>query len=132
MPSGAAGKPWPWNVLTRFTGILCHNHWKPCFQLNCLHALCNVHHLRELTYVEEQDQEVWAKQMRELLLDIEQAVKTQDSALPEPQAISYIEQYRALFKQAELEYPPFEHAAKNQVNAGRINTVKREIYWSDY
>jgi transposase len=29
------------NVLPQFTGILCHDHWKPYFKLNCLHALCN-------------------------------------------------------------------------------------------
>ncbi|PKM09835.1 MAG: hypothetical protein CVV13_15100 [Gammaproteobacteria bacterium HGW-Gammaproteobacteria-3] len=59
---------------------------KPYFKLNCLHALCNAHHLRELTYVEEQDQQAWAKLMRELLLGIAPAVKAQGGALPEPQA----------------------------------------------
>lgn len=45
------------NVLPRFTGILCHDHWNPYFQLNCQYALCNAHHLRELTYAEEQKQQ---------------------------------------------------------------------------
>lgn len=109
------------NVLPRFTGILCHDHWKPYFQLNCLHALCNAHHLRELTYAEEQDQQGWAKPMRELLLDIEQAVKTQGGALPEPQAIRYTEQYRALLKQAEEECPPPDPQRK----PGQRGRVKR-------
>jgi len=109
------------NVLPRFTGILCHDHWKPYFQLNCLHALCNAHHLRELTYVEEQDQQGWAKQMRELLLDIEQAVKAQGGVLPEPQAIRYTEQYRALLKQAEVECPPPDPQRK----PGQRGRVKR-------
>lgn len=109
------------NVLPRFTGILCHDHWKPYFQLNCLHALCNAHHLRELTYAEEQDQQGWAKQMRELLLDIEQAVKAQGGALPEPQAMSYTEQYRALLKQAEWECPPPDPQRK----PGQRGRVKR-------
>jgi hypothetical protein len=26
-------------VLEHFTGILCHDHWKPYFQFNCQHAL---------------------------------------------------------------------------------------------
>ena len=109
------------NVLPRFTGILCHDHWKPYFQLNCLHALCNAHHLRELTYVEEQDQQAWAKHMRELLLDIEQAVKAQGGVLPEPQAISYTEQYRALLQQAEIECPPPDPQRK----PGQRGRVKR-------
>jgi transposase len=109
------------NVLPRFPGILCHDHWKPYFQFNCLHALCNAHHLRELTYAEEQEQQVWAKHMRELLLDIEQAVKAQGGALPEPQAIRYTEQYRALLKQAEEECPPPDPQRK----PGQRGRVKR-------
>jgi transposase len=31
------------NVLPCFTGILCHDHWKPYFKLSCWHALCNAH-----------------------------------------------------------------------------------------
>lgn len=108
-------------VLPLLTGILCHDHWKPYFKLNCLHALCNAHHLRELTYVEEQDQQAWAKQVRELLLNIEQAVKVQGGALPEPQAIRYTEQYRALLEQAELECPPPDPQRK----PGQRGRVKR-------
>lgn len=109
------------NVLPQFTGILCHDHWKPYFKLNCLHALCNAHHLRELTCAEEQDHQEWAKQMRELLLNIEQAVKAQGGALPEPQAIRYTEQYRALLEQAELECPPPDPQRK----PGQRGRVKR-------
>jgi len=36
------------DVLPDFTGVLCHDHWKPYFKLRCLHALCNAHHLRAL------------------------------------------------------------------------------------
>lgn len=111
------------NVLPRFTGILCHDHWKPYFKLDCLHALCNAHHLRELTYAEEQDHQAWAKQMRELLLNIEQAVKVHGGALTEPQAISYTEQYRALLNEAELECPPPE-AQKKPGQRGRAKRSK--------
>ena len=109
------------NVLPLFTGILCHDHWKPYFQLNCQHALCNAHHLRELIYAEEQKQQAWAKRLRELLLDIEQAVKVQVGALPEPHAIRYTEQYRALLKQAEVEFPPPDLQRK----PGQRGRVKR-------
>jgi len=39
-----------------------HDGWKPyrAYQ-RCRHALCNIHHLRELTFVEEQYHQNWAK-----------------------------------------------------------------------
>ena len=42
-------------ILPRFKGILCHDHWKPYYKLDCTHSLCNAHHIRELTRAWEQD-----------------------------------------------------------------------------
>ena len=32
-------------LLTRFSGVLVHDHWKPYAALSCQHAYCNAHHL---------------------------------------------------------------------------------------
>ena len=48
-------------ILPGFKGILCHDHWKPYYKLDCTHALCNAHHLRELTMAFEQDGQQWAQ-----------------------------------------------------------------------
>jgi transposase len=42
-------------ILPRFNGVMCHDHWKPYYRYECLHSLCNAHHLRELTRAYEQD-----------------------------------------------------------------------------
>ncbi len=42
-------------ILPLFNGTLCHDHWKPYYKFDCTHALCNAHHLRELTRAYEQD-----------------------------------------------------------------------------
>jgi transposase len=94
------------DVLPRFTGILIHDHWKPYFQLMCLHALCNAHHLRELAYAHEQENQAWAKQMTELLQAMVHTVNSYPGPLPEQRIADYIAQYRALLKDAELECPP--------------------------
>jgi len=36
------------DILPRYQGILCHDHWKPYYRYDFTHALCNAHHLREL------------------------------------------------------------------------------------
>ena len=111
------------DVLPRFTGILCHDHWKPYFQLGCLHSLCNAHHLRELTFAEEQDHQVWAKHMRELLNSINEAVKAHGGTLPDSVAASYIGQYRTQLNLAELECPP-PISEKMPGQRGRIKRSK--------
>ena len=37
-------------IIPSFSGILCHDHWKPYYSYRCTHSLCNAHHLRELTH----------------------------------------------------------------------------------
>ena len=96
------------DVLPHFTGILIHDHWKPYFQLACLHALCNAHHLRELAYAHEQEHQAWAKQMIDLLQAMVHAVNSHPDLLPDNLAADYKVQYRSLLDDAELECPPPE------------------------
>src|SRR5260221_593098 len=56
-------------ILADFTGVSVHDGWSSYWQLRCLHALCNVHHLRELTFLAEVQQQAWAQEMKELLLE---------------------------------------------------------------
>jgi transposase len=55
-------------ILTEFVGILIHDGWKPYRDLACSHALCNAHHLRELTYVFEEMEQAWASRLIDLLI----------------------------------------------------------------
>lgn len=55
-------------ILTVFVGTLVHDGWKPYRDLACQHALCNAHHLRELTFVFEQMGQTWAQQLIDLLV----------------------------------------------------------------
>jgi transposase len=63
------------NILPRYHGILCHDHWKPYYKYDCTHSLCNAHHLRELTRAWEQDKQEWAYDMKRLLEKMNSAVK---------------------------------------------------------
>lgn len=92
-------------ILPRFNGILCHDHWKPYYRLNCTHALCNAHHLRELTRAWEQDGQQWAEKMKDLLETINRKVNDAGGALDDKEAQKYLRKYRRIITQAEIECP---------------------------
>lgn len=94
------------NILPRFQGILCHDHWKPYYRYSTFtHALCNAHHLRELCRAWEQDGMEWARNMDRLLREINQAVNDAGGVLSTKESGKYRKKYRALLKQAEIESP---------------------------
>ena len=54
-------------LLQQFKGVLVHDGWMPYKSLASQHALCNAHHLRELTYLLQEQGQAWAGDMIELL-----------------------------------------------------------------
>ena len=111
-------------VLPRFTGILCHDHWKPYYKYDdCTHSLCNAHHLRELTRAFEQDGQQWAEKMKNLLETINRKVTDAGGALNAQESQKYRLQYRDLIKQAEIECPE-PSRPKKKGKRGRIKKSK--------
>ena len=66
----------------------------------CLHALCNAHHLRELTFVEEQLGQRWAGELKQLLGEMQRAAEAAAraglAAVPEPARHGFLQRYVAL------------------------------------
>ena len=63
-------------ILPSYRGVSVHDGWKPYRHYTaCHHALCNIHHLRELTFVEEQFEQPWAKDLKGMLLEMKAAVE---------------------------------------------------------
>lgn len=112
-------------LLTLFSGILVHDHWKPYFKLLCQHALCNAHHLRELTFAHEEEGQAWAKRMIDLLKSILDDVDARGGTLSEDQAAAYREQYQTILTQAEIECPPPpEPEGTEKKKRGRVKRSK--------
>jgi len=110
-------------VLAHFGGTLCHDHWKPYFQFNCLHALCNAHHLRELERAWEQDGQRWAKKMQALLLEMNDATIKAGGCLSEKAAHRLRSRYRNVLTRADKQCPtplPTDRPTKR----GRIAKTK--------
>lgn len=67
-------------ILPHFHGLAVHDAWAPYWQAACEHALCNAHHLRELTALVEQGDQPWAQEMSALLCAIKGTVETAQTA----------------------------------------------------
>jgi len=92
-------------ILPFFKGTLIHDHWKPYFIYQCIHALCNAHHLRELQRAYEQDNQQWALAIKLLLIEIKNATKDAGGSLPENVVNEYCKKYREIIAAGEAECP---------------------------
>ena len=54
-------------ILPKRLGVLVHDCWAPYWTLDCVHALCNAHLLRELVYVQELTGQAWPEQLSKFL-----------------------------------------------------------------
>lgn len=109
-------------ILPNFSGIACHDHWKPYFKYSCAHALCNAHHIRELIYAEEEEKQIWAKKMHDLLLEINCAADQAGGVLEKDIADFFRKRYRAILEKADKTECP-EPKRKNK-KRGRIKKSK--------
>ena len=110
-------------ILPEFKGTLCHDHWKPYYKIDCTHALCNAHHLRELTRAFEQDDQKWAQGLGNLLVTINNKVIDAGGALDPVNARKYRLKYREIIKNGEIECPE-PVRPKKKGKRGRIKKSK--------
>jgi transposase len=101
-----------------------------------LYAMCNAHHLRELTRAWEQDQQVWAKEMAQLLRAANIVVDDAGGVLSHKAAQAYRLQYRNVLEKAQIECPPPKRPP-GKPKRGRLkrskarNLLERLIYYED-
>ena len=62
-------------VLPVYEGTLVHDFWKAYNEYACKHALCNVHHLRDLTFCEEILNCKWAGNAKQFFLRLHDTVQ---------------------------------------------------------
>jgi transposase len=92
-------------VLPFYKGILCHDYYRVYYGYGSAHALCNSHHLRELERCTEQDKQNWSKLMKELLLEINEAVIKAGGKLDELAQEEYQIQYNTILSNGKEECP---------------------------
>lgn len=95
-------------VLPHFQGIAVHDHYESYKKfLNCQHAYCNAHHLRELARAEEQEEQNWAEKMAVLLRKIyrstQRAISKGRFSLAPSTRLRYRVQYESILDRAKRE-----------------------------
>ena len=95
-------------ILPGFAGRAVHDGWKSYFRYtDCNHALCNAHHLRELTFIVEQYGQRWAQRMIEFLLKVKtEREKTEASGFRPQQIQAYEREYREIVAAGNAANPP--------------------------
>ena len=85
------------DVLPGYAGRAIHDALPAYFDLDCLHGLCNAHHLRELVFVKEELKQRWAGSAITLLRQIKKIVDRAKAAGREHLAPETLERYRSRY-----------------------------------
>jgi len=96
-------------ILPLFKGKAVHDHWSAYLKYDCDHTLCNAHHLRELTFVYEHHNQLWAKKMIDFLNEVKirvEIAEKQGNLIELSLAKKYEKKYRRILKEGFNINPP--------------------------
>jgi transposase len=117
-------------ILPKFEGTAVHDGWKPYSNYDCNHALCNVHLKRELTGIEENYNQQWAKDMNELLSEMKKYAdecKEQVKDLDFEQTKSFEEKFSAIVLKGIEENPSSLNPKKKGKRGRNPKTKARNL-----
>jgi transposase len=96
-------------LLQGIKGVLVHDGLISYKGLECTHSLCNAHHIRELVFIHEQENEKiwdpWAQQMIDLLLQALREVNARGEPLTQARQVWFQTRWSELLERAEALNP---------------------------
>jgi transposase len=105
-------------LLQGVKGVLVHDGLVSYKGLDCTHSLCNAHHIRELVYVHEQENEKiwdsWAQEMIDLLLQALKEVDSQGGPLDVQRQAWFHAQWSRLLERGEALNPLKQRTGTSQ------------------
>ena len=109
-------------ILPDFAGVSVHDGWGMYrAHASCRHALYNIHHLRELTFVAEEYDQAWPADLKHLLQEMKQATDATRAhglmRLAPARRHAFVARYRALLAAGHAANPPPERRPKQR---GRV------------
>jgi transposase len=118
-----------------YTGVRMHDGWtSERHYTACRHALCNAHHLRELTFVEEELHQEWAGRLKHLLRAMRSAVEEARAAemprLDDMVRTRLVARYEALLGEGLAQNPqPPPFGGKRQRGRRKQSPVRNLLDW---
>ncbi len=112
-------------ILPAYRGVSVHDGWGSYgVYTACRQALCNVHHLRELTFLEEEYHQAWAADLKALLREMQVATdharsRADPHLLPAARA-DFLERYQALLRAGLAANPPPPDQERRPGQRGRM------------
>jgi transposase len=97
-------------ILPGFSGTSVHDGLTAYRHYAGQHALCNAHHLRELTAIEEQDHQPWATELKDLLGAIKGHIQTAQAqgstGIDAARSADFVARYQAILAAGYAANPP--------------------------
>lgn len=110
-------------ILPNFDGTAVHDGWSSYFAYECAHSLCNAHHLRELTLMQEEYQQQWAGRMIDFLLEVKSLRENSGKDAFSDEQITELERrYRSIVQEGLEANPPPERPKEKR--RGRVKKSK--------
>lgn len=96
------------DIIPRYDGAIIHDCWSSYLSYtHCDHGLCGCHLLRELTFIVESNEYVWASDMKLLLKETcKKVAKRKRKKLTKNEYASLLANYRNIIDAGENELPP--------------------------
>lgn len=116
------------NILPHCKGWIIHDHWAPYFTYNdCLHALCNQHHLRELKFLHEEHQELWADELSRFLIQANERCQ-QQGVLQEKEFKKALAGYHAILAKGRRRHPRRQDRGAQSKAANLLDRLEDHDY----
>jgi len=111
-------------ILPELSGTAVHDGWMSYFRYEIGHALCNVHHLRRLKFLEERYPQAWVTEMADLLIRMKTAVEDAEvkglKSFPQDMYEDFLRQYDNLVALGFQSNPAPVRAETEHKKRGRV------------